>query len=93
MDDASEICRNGNEAKKDESQPRTIMKERSSGRNCGWQHAAIMTPPMLRQRSRRELIAADGFCSENATDIFPGQALVSELVNSTNWLIRAGLRT
>jgi len=39
MDDASDICRNGNKAKQDEGQPRTIMKERSSGRNCGWQHA------------------------------------------------------
>jgi hypothetical protein len=42
MDDASDICRNGNQAKQNEGQPPTIMKERSSGRNCGWQHATIM---------------------------------------------------
>src|SRR4051812_12661926 len=41
MDDTSEICRNGDEAKRDESQPRKIMKELTSGRNTGWQQATI----------------------------------------------------
>src|SRR3954447_8223127 len=89
MDDVFDICRNGNEAKNDESQPRTIMKEQSSGRNCGWQHAVIMTPPTLGRRSRKELIAGDGFCSENAADIFRAGPLIAELVNSTHWLISA----
>src|SRR5205807_7282101 len=85
VDNASDVCRNGNKKKQNESQPRTIMEERSSGRNYGWQQASIKTPRMLRRRSQRGPISENGLCSSPRRTFF----LFGQTGPLTNWLISA----
>jgi hypothetical protein len=81
MDDASDVCRIGNKVKQDKGQPRTIMKERSSGRNCGWQHATMMAAVNAALTESEGANLGKPVWFRRASEFFRSGQLLNELVN------------